>query len=747
MNVIPCSFKFPKVLWLQYTKSPIQNAPALFDWNVNAIACISGVNDYAVLDFDKADLAYIETTLSLLHLPPDYSWVVESGSGKGFHIWFRFMKTDSFINKFGDKSYMSFYPNDVSFCHHAELRLRNCYTLLPPSSHPSGLAYSYRFAEPSVQPLYIPDSVLENFVCNNFTFNASKSLKLPSRPLSDAPLTLSDYESSKLSSAVSYLAENLGEGCYSTWNKLGLALCSLGKEGLPFFISLSNNPGYKDTQTFVENHFFNLLRSYNGSISLGSVFFIAKQFGWKPPFSPFWSQSGKKIVFDFAKYINFLVDNNFSKYLFNGEHFICYTDGYFVNIIDSVFFKDYITNFIKTLPEFQGKSKQNASAVIDAIIQNSNLFKKETFEFLPSLEMAFKEDNLKEAFFYFNNCFLKITSDKIEALGYDQLESYVFSDRVIKKPFEQSSVASDFETFCFNICERNTDRLNSLRSAIGYLLHSYKDPCNAKAIVFVDQNFTEGAAGRSGKSLLAKSLSYLRNMVEIDGKNFAFNDRFAFQRVSPACSLILFNDVDKTFPFEKLYNMISDSFTVQRKNQAEITLAYNRSPKFTITGNNSIRNSDPSAKARMFEIEFSSYYNIFRTPFSEFKKRFFDQWNEDEWNSFFTFMTGCIQFFLKYGLTEYSFVNLYKKKVMDATCPEFFDFVEPNLEFNQWIPKTDFLDSFHKSEPAFSEIKSTTFFKWLRYYASVYNYTYQEKRMGLPQVRHFMVTKVEHLLL
>jgi len=744
MNVIPCSFKFPKVLWLQYTRAPIPDAPSLFDWEVNAIAGISGVNDYTVLDFDKADLSFIDDVLSLLQLPPDYPWVVESGSGKGFHLWFRFMKTDSFINKFGDKSYMNFYPKNSAICHHAELRLRNCYTILPPSSHVSGLAYSYHFAEPDSQPLYISESVLEKYICDNFVFNPS--LNLPSRRPSSDPIVLSDYETVKLSSAVQFLAGALGDGCYPTWNKLGLALCSLGKEGLPFFISLSNNPHYQDSQSVVENHFFRLLRSYNGSISLGSVFFIAQHYGWKPPFFPFWSLIRKKVVFDYGKYINFLSDNNFSKLLFNGDYFLCYTDGIFINIVNEIFFKDYVYLFIKNLPEFSGKNQKHATLILDSIIKSPFLFKRDTFEFLPTLDLNLQADTEKEGFFFFKNCYLKITPDNIEPLPYSSLETHVFSDRVIKKSFSHSSVTSDFETFCLNICNKDSERFNALRSSLGYLLHSFKNPVCAKAIVFIDENYSDGAAGRSGKSLLAKSLSYMRILIELDGKNFTFNDRFAFQRVSPACSIVLFNDVDKAFPIEKLYNVISDSFIVQRKNHAEIALSFQEAPKVIITLNNTIRNADPSAKARMFEVEFSSYYNIFRTPFTEFKKRFFDQWDESEWNSFYTFMAGCLQYYLKYGLHEYSFVNLHRKKIMDATSPEFFEYIEQNIVFNEYISKPKFFDDFRETEPTFTELKSQTFFKWVKYYASVYNYTYQEKRMGFPQVRHFCIIRPDTIL-
>lgn len=744
MNVIPCNFKFPKVPWNQYSKSPIQNAPSLFDWEVNAIACISGVNDYACLDFDKADLSHIDKVLSQLQLPPDYPWCVESGSGVGFHIWFRFMKSDSFINKYGDKSVHNFYPNNSSLCHHLEVRLKSCYTLLPPSSHLSGLAYSFRFAEPSAPPPYISESVLEDFIASSFNFSVLKALK--SLPVICAPFVLSDIESAKLSSAVQLLSSNLGAGCYPLWNKLGLALCSLGKEGLPFFMTLSNNPNYNDPPDKIEKHFFNLLRSYNGSINLRSVFFYAKHFGWKPPFSPFWSIPHKRVIFDYNKYIAFLSENNFSKYFFNGQHYICYTDGYFVKIVDEVFIKDYVTSFVRNLPEYSGKNKNSGNIILNAIIKNNLLFKRDTLQFLPSLQIALNNDTPTEGFFFFRNCYVRVTANSIDSLGYETLDSYIFSDRVVNREFTHNPVRSDFETFCFNICDKDQGRFDSLCSAIGFLLHSFKNPLDAKAIIFTDQNFSEGAAGRSGKSLLAKSLSYLRNLVELDGKNFTFSDRFAFQRVTPTTALILFNDIDKNFSFEKLYNIISDTLIIQAKNQPEQSRSFQQSPKIILTCNNSVRNADPSAKARKFEIEFSSYYNLFRTPYSEFKKLFFDQWVNDDWNTFFSFMFKCLQYYLQYGLVEYNFVNLNRKKVMDGTCPELWDFVESNLKYNEYIPKAQFYEDFKAAEPSFTELKAQTFYKWIKYFASVYNYTYMEKRIGLPQVRHFAIFKPETIL-
>ena len=72
--------------------------------------------------------------------------------------------------------------------------------------------------------------------------------------------------------------------------------------------------------------------------------------------------------------------------------------------------------------------------------------------------------------------------------------------------------------------------------------------------------------------------------------------------------------------------------------------------------------------------------------------------------------------------------------------------MEQYLIYNEYISKPKFLNDFKEAEPSFGELKSNTFFKWVKYYASVYNYTYHEKRMDQPQVRHFAITRQEEFI-
>lgn len=68
---------------------------------------------------------------------------------------------------------------------------------------------------------------------------------------------------------------------YDNWIKIGFALChSFGEDGRGYFHSISENyPKYKPYET--DKLYTGLLKKNNGSIKLGTLFFIAKQYGIK----------------------------------------------------------------------------------------------------------------------------------------------------------------------------------------------------------------------------------------------------------------------------------------------------------------------------------------------------------------------------------------------------------------------------------------------------------------------------------
>lgn len=101
------------------------------------IGVITGVNDYRCLDYDQCDPVHIPLFLERLHLPADYQWVTISGSGNGFHIWFRSAKADLMRKKV-----VTYAPKTPGLFKQIELRI-NAHVVMPPSLHRSGAQYKF----------------------------------------------------------------------------------------------------------------------------------------------------------------------------------------------------------------------------------------------------------------------------------------------------------------------------------------------------------------------------------------------------------------------------------------------------------------------------------------------------------------------------------------------------------------------------------------------------------------------------
>jgi hypothetical protein len=137
----------------------------------HGLLAIDGVNDIRHFDLDQVT-SYeqaVEPLLAALGLPEDYAWVVQSGSGKGYHICFRCTGdiTAYFPAKAGEEP-KAVYVGDPRGDHpafdHLELRWQAALTTLPPSRHWSGGRYTFVHARPTELPPYIPlDTVIAAF--------------------------------------------------------------------------------------------------------------------------------------------------------------------------------------------------------------------------------------------------------------------------------------------------------------------------------------------------------------------------------------------------------------------------------------------------------------------------------------------------------------------------------------------------------------------------------------------------------
>lgn len=453
----------------------------------------------------------------------------------------------------------------------------------------------------------------------------------------------------------------------------------------------------------------------------------------------FWYKEGSKIKIDSQSFIKQLAKLGYRKFTPGKECTFVYIEKNIVEEVEAVHMKDHIRNYMK-YSEREFDEGITSDKIMGKIInQAPTLFSRGNLEFLDTLGNNFKRDNRNESYFYFQNCFVRVTRSGIAVQNYEELDGLIWKKQIIGRSFNLSKNESDVRKFVLRICRGDEKRFNSAISVIGYLLQGYKDPANAKAIIFMDEKIDDGANGGCGKSLLGNAISQIRKSLRIPSKNFKF-DRFSFQSYEPGTNIIEFNDLSKGFPFEMLFTAITDNMAFEKKNKDETIVDFKHAPKILLSTNYTIKGVDESTLRRQFILEFSDYFNSRYTPEMEYGKRFFEDWNEDEWNSFFNFMIGCELYYLRNGLVDYERVNADHKKLVESTAEEFVEFME-DIEPEKQYDKKEQHQKFIEIYPDYSKLHQKTFTGWIKTYAKLKNYKYVDKKSG--SYRGFILSKIE----
>jgi len=155
-NVTQDSFKSPTGDWLDYKFIRQSNSYVeALEWDgATGIGAIAGVNNLICLDVDKCSkITFIERLLKALGLPMNYSWIIKSGSGNGFHIW---LKSKSHIPStfpYFDDPVIKFYPTSKYEGDFKQIEVRlSDHVVLPPSLNSEGRNYEFLYNLPETIP-------------------------------------------------------------------------------------------------------------------------------------------------------------------------------------------------------------------------------------------------------------------------------------------------------------------------------------------------------------------------------------------------------------------------------------------------------------------------------------------------------------------------------------------------------------------------------------------------------------------
>jgi hypothetical protein len=436
----------------------------------------------------------------------------------------------------------------------------------------------------------------------------------------------------------------------------------------------------------------------------------------------FWSKSKKGAISILNhKFMEWLSYMGFHKYYpEHSDNFVfVFKDSNLIDNTNEVKLKDFVLNHLLKLDDI---------SVFEFFAGKVQIFSDKYLSIVKNIDINFKQDAENTAYIYFNNGAVEVTKEGSKLIDYIDLDGFVWRKHIINKDFKKIDYSGcDFEKFVYNIAGKDTAKEKSIKSTIGYLLHSYKNSAQNYAVILNDEVISDNPNGGTGKGILINAISKLKRCAIIDGKTFSFDKSFPYQTVGVDTQMIVFDDVIRNFPFEKLFSIVTEGITIEKKNKDAIKIPVESSPKIIISTNYAIGGEGSSFERRKWEIELAQHYTLKNTPLQEFGHLLFDQWSDSEWMKFYNYMINCLQLYLAEGLVKVEFTNAKLRKFIATTNANFKDWSdELPFQLNIRVDKKAMYEKFVSEYPDNKKIHQRTFTKWIKSFATYKDWDFSD---------------------
>lgn len=506
-------------------------------------------------------------------------------------------------------------------------------------------------------------------------------------------------------------------------------------------------------------------------------------------------KSGRKrinLTFNYVRCFNFLANRGFGRIkMVDGEPHLAFVNGKIVTNVQPYEIKDFVTDFTKQIAE---------ESVLNMIYRGgSQYLGPQRMQELDFVNPIFEKPCKNKQYLYFkgNNDInvWEILPDGIKQKPIQELEHYVWSDtisqfeaKLLEKPLltvdrfdidfinrlpenerdrfkplenkfdvEISEIgtkchflmflynASNFywrkqvknEPLTIDEISENTEHLMAKLTAIGYLLHSYKDSSVSKAVILMDGRQSEVGTsnGRTGKSLMGKAIEHVipQHYIGAKGKNLT-DDVFLFDGLTEKHRNLFLDDVRANIDFEFFFPLITGKLMVNQKGGRRFTLPFEQTPKLLISTNHAINGEGSSFQDRQWLVAFSDFYNDDHKPLDDFGVAFFTDWDYEQWNLFYNLMATCIQLYLKYGVVESPNERLEKRRLRQNMGEDFLVwaeeyYAEDGININKRRERKEVYEAFLSEFPHLRKyITPTSFKRKLRNFCEWKGYRFNPQR-------------------
>lgn len=426
------------------------------------------------------------------------------------------------------------------------------------------------------------------------------------------------------------------------------------------------------------------------------------------------SKGKEKIKVDPLRYKRFLEGSGFKKFFHNDSQKPTWVKIHSNKVSETSVekIKDFVLEYLLEKKELN---------VWRYCVNYQTLFSEHFLLMLDTVELMMLHDKKNKSFIAYDNGILEVNKDECKIIDYIDVDGYIWESQIIKRDFEKGPDNNDYKKFIHNI---SNNKPEAIECVIGYLLSTYKNKMNNKAVILNDEVISDNPEGGTGKGLFIQGLRQIRKVSILDGKTFDDKKSFPYQTVSQDTQVLVFDDVKKNWDFESKFSLVTEGMTLERKNKDAIKLTVEESPKMVVSTNYAIKGEGNSHDRRRHEIEISQFYSGKFTPYDDFKRQLFDDWNDQDYEGFDNYMVYCLQLYLKKGLIVQEAKNLSLRKFIAETSMEFKEWIEDkdNFALNSRNSKVEHFEGFVNEYPDFRKwLTRKRFNIWVQKYADFSN--------------------------
>ena len=468
---------------------------------------------------------------------------------------------------------------------------------------------------------------------------------------------------------------------YADWLNIGFSFAhEFGEAGRIYFHEISKfNANYKHAET--DAKFNECLLTHNGTKTIASFLEVCKankihirrkqntmltrvDKGVKEPasvditFGTFWSlQDGKPAKINTQLLFQWLLAKYKLKYVKISEGETVEKPAPLIltasknNVLKAITISDirsYIGQHIKSIKDAGERAKVENAMLKDIgkIITDATL---QTY--IEHTQHTAKYDNATTMYFAFKNGVVEVTANDINISKYSDAGGMFWENEVNKHSYEvkddpfNNGYADLISKVTMNAdLQESPENYKWLCWLIGYSLHRRErlQGTEKRMVILSENNIDhETADGGSGKNTVVQGLGFLRPLVETGGVVFNTSSTFAFQSCNVDTHLYAVSD-PKNFRLSDIYEYITGGVSVEKKNKQPFKV-YTR-----IWGlfNTIPKGADDSDIRRMYICIVSQFFNAGNLGRDYFKKELFTDFDNAEWNSFYTFLFRCCQQYL-----------------------------------------------------------------------------------------------------